>query len=250
MLWLLFALCLPCLHADSSAEDQCSAQGGCPGIEQTSFGTGLLQTMRSIATKTEVEGAEATGDSGFHTSQEAGCTWVVHNNRYSGGYAGGESTKRTLDAAKAACLHLGAQCNAVTCESSACTIRGSPVFNVSPSGETTYEPSAPCFEAVGCLLHGIDYFHNDISEHTDIGSAEACQALCQTVEACIVFSWIPSESKCCLKTSDEGINKNGKGMPTWFDRGGSGVELSSLRGEGHELQGIPAVGPGVVHGHA
>ena len=51
----------------------------------------------------------------------------------------------------------------------------------------------------------IDYFHRDISEHTDIGSAEACQTLCQTVEACIVFSWQPSTRDCWLKMSDEGM---------------------------------------------
>ena len=82
--------------------------------------------------------------------KNTGCEWTLHANKYSGGYADGGYTVGgwTLSAAKEKCIELGPSvCAALTCDSSTdgCTVRASSSFQAS-SYETTYSPSASCFQ--------------------------------------------------------------------------------------------------------
>jgi hypothetical protein len=75
------------------------------------------------------------------------CNWTKHGVQYSGGYAGGVSTKFSLKGAKDKCTKLGSKvCKAVTCDKKGkCTVRKSSKLTKSPYGETTYVPSEKCY---------------------------------------------------------------------------------------------------------
>jgi len=69
--------------------------------------------------------------------------WRKSVNKFSGGYAGGVSSKFDLEAAKVKCLDLGSgTCGAVTCsaDGSSCTVRKSTELKPSPGGEVSYQP--------------------------------------------------------------------------------------------------------------
>jgi len=71
---------------------------------------------------------------------DADC-WKEHVNKFSGGYARGESRKFDLDGAKAKCKEFGSKCGAVTCPADAyysCTVRSSKELKPSDSGEVSY----------------------------------------------------------------------------------------------------------------
>jgi hypothetical protein len=71
----------------------------------------------------------------------AGCSWESHSNKFSTGFANGDSIEYTLGKAKTRCLALGDKCKAITCsKGGTCTVRGSTKLGNSPSGETTYVP--------------------------------------------------------------------------------------------------------------
>jgi len=82
---------------------------------------------------------------------EVDCHWTISQNRYSNGYAGGVSQVFTLAGAQAKCLELGPSvCPAVTCGIDAnfytdgCTVRATAQLGTSPTGESSYVPSADC----------------------------------------------------------------------------------------------------------
>jgi hypothetical protein len=96
----------------------------------------------------------------FAEAESKACTWTwtEHPGKYSGGYAGGVSTKFDLNGAKEKCTELGTTtCAAVTCGSDGiCTVRGSPSLHLSPSGEITYVPSNKCDGEAAFATQGLN----------------------------------------------------------------------------------------------
>jgi len=84
------------------------------------------------------------------------CDWASHVGKYSGGYAGGVSTRFSIADAKVKCVQLGeGVCKGVTClPDGTCTVRKSSTLSASPSGETTH---VPCFEGTKLFEDEVQY---------------------------------------------------------------------------------------------
>ena len=106
-----------------------------------------------------------------------GCVWTSHANMYSsGGHAAGVSTQFSLSDAKAKCIELGDDCQAVTCGPSSCSVRSSSLFSLSTS-ETSYVASGDCttsleWQAAGFACSRCRFENNTAIRHSAIHSPD------------------------------------------------------------------------------
>ena len=55
-----------------------------------------------------------------------------------------------------------------------------------------------------CVEYGIDYFGYDIDRIYNINHWSDCGQKCHDHRSCSYWTWIPTENKCCLKSSNSG----------------------------------------------